>query len=242
MAAIPTRATWTDDLELAARRLGIISLAGFVTGLLVGGVGGRLAMFLLRVTSDPRLHGMVTDDGFIVGVVSSATVFLLGVTSALGLVLALAYAAVRGWFPPAARPWIAGAFLGLAGGADLVSARSIDFHVLEPLWLAVALFVAIPATYGVVVSLWLERRLARRRPPRSRALALLPLGVFLILGPFGVALALVLFAGWGMWRSTPWLPRAWRSAPVTWLGRVAIAAIAVSGAVELVRDVTDLAS
>ena len=112
--------------------------------------------------------------------------------------------------------------------------------MLEPLWLAVALFVAIPATYGMVLSLWLERRLARRRPPRSRALALLPLGVFLILGPLGVVLALLLVAGWGLWRATPWLARAWRSAPVTWLGRAAIVVIAVSGAVELVRDVADL--
>ena len=39
-----------------------------MAGLLVGGVGGRVAMLLLRLTSDPRLRGLETDDGFTIGV------------------------------------------------------------------------------------------------------------------------------------------------------------------------------
>ena len=59
--------------------------SGFITGLLIGGVGGRLAMFLLRLTSDPALRGRQTDDGFTIGVFSTETLFLLGVTAGLGV-------------------------------------------------------------------------------------------------------------------------------------------------------------
>jgi hypothetical protein len=34
----------------------------------------------------------------------------------------------------------------------------VDFTLLEPLWLAVALFVAIPALYGVLLALVVEAR------------------------------------------------------------------------------------
>lgn len=50
-------------------------LVGLVTGLLIGGVGGRLAMFVLRLTSSETLHGLETDDGFIVGSFTSDTFF-----------------------------------------------------------------------------------------------------------------------------------------------------------------------
>ena len=43
-------------------------------------------MLLLRLTSDPVLRGMKTDDGFTIGVVSTDTLFLLGVTAGLGIV------------------------------------------------------------------------------------------------------------------------------------------------------------
>ena len=41
-------------------------------------------MLLLRLTSDPALRGTQTDDGFTIGVFSTQTLFLLGVTAGLG--------------------------------------------------------------------------------------------------------------------------------------------------------------
>jgi hypothetical protein len=61
------------ELAGPAATLGAGVSAGFVAGVLIGGVGGRLAVLLLRVTSDPRLHGSQTDDGFTIGVVSTLT-------------------------------------------------------------------------------------------------------------------------------------------------------------------------
>ena len=46
------RLTWQDLASPGATLASGVS-AGFLTGLLIGGVGGRLAMFLLRLTSDP---------------------------------------------------------------------------------------------------------------------------------------------------------------------------------------------
>ena len=53
------------------RRLAVSTSAGAVAGLAIGGVGGRLAMLLLRLTSDPSLRGLPTDDDFTIGVISS---------------------------------------------------------------------------------------------------------------------------------------------------------------------------
>jgi len=72
-----------EDLRRPGATLGAGVSAGFVAGVLIGGVGGRLAMLALRLTSDPSLHGVLTDDGFTIGRVSLETLFLLGVTAGL---------------------------------------------------------------------------------------------------------------------------------------------------------------
>src|SRR3954465_12519168 len=73
--------------------------AGFLAGILIGGVGGRSAMLGLRLTPDPSLHGGLTDDGFTIGRVSAETLFLLGVTSGLGMAGGVFYLVVRRWIP-----------------------------------------------------------------------------------------------------------------------------------------------
>ena len=73
-----------QDLREPGATLGAGVSAGFLAGVLIGGVGGRLAMLALRLTSDPSLNGVSTDDGFTIGRVSLQTLFLLGVTAGLG--------------------------------------------------------------------------------------------------------------------------------------------------------------
>src|SRR5262245_33209394 len=70
--------------------------AGAVAGLLVGGVGGRLAMLLLRVTSPDSVVGLTSDDGFEIGVVSTQTFSLLFATTVLGGLAGAGYAGLRG--------------------------------------------------------------------------------------------------------------------------------------------------
>jgi hypothetical protein len=221
----------------AARAVGRVGLAGAVCGLLLGGVGGRLAMMLLRFTTGDRVVGVTSDDGFRIGVFSGETLFLLGVTAFLGLAGALVYGTGRRWVPPRWRAATYGALCGLVVGADIVKTEGIDFSLLAPLSLAIALFVAIPAVYGVAVSLWIERALASRRPPgRAAWLGYLPLAAFALLGPAGVALLVVILVGCAIWVSVPSLERIWRSAPAAWVGRVAIALVGVTSLVELIDD------
>src|SRR5262245_46818474 len=73
--------------------------AGVIVGLVVGGVGGRLAMLLLRLTSPDSVIGVESDDGFEIGVFSDQTMFLLQATAALGGTFGALYAALRPAIP-----------------------------------------------------------------------------------------------------------------------------------------------
>jgi hypothetical protein len=222
---------------LAAKRLGVAAAAGGLTGALVGGIGGRLAMLLLRLTSDPSLHGLDTDDGFTIGIVSSETTFLVMFAAVVGVVGGLVYLLVRMWLPARRRALLFGALTGLVGGAIVIRPGGVDFTVLEPLSLAVVLFVALPVAYGVAVSTLTERWLPHTRGTASKAwfavlvLALLP---FALLGPRGAPILLLVIgtavAGERL-MSARW---------TTWVGRTALVAIAAGAGIALVTDVLDV--
>lgn len=228
-------------MELAGvRRLAAAAATGAVAGVVIGGIGGRLAMLLLRLTSDPILRGLPTDDGFTIGVISTDTLFLLVLTAVAGAVGGVAYLAIRSWLPERARPWVAGGITGLVGGAAIIRPDGIDFTRLAPLWLAVAMFVALPAAYGVATSLLGERFLRdgsaimRSRPWPAGLVFLLPIG---LLGPAGIGLAIAALAVAFLGQRAPMLGTIWGSAPVTWLGRAALTGVAGIAFVVLARDV-----
>ncbi len=241
--SVTAPATWQDDLAAAARPLAAAMTAGFIAGLTIGGVGGRLAMFVLRLTSDPNLRGLETDDGFTIGVFSSATLFLLVFTALEGMVGGILYLAVRSWLPRRARPWVFGVITAVVGGALIMRPNGIDFTLLEPLGLAVAMFIALPAAYGVAVSLLAERLLLRRRAfggwrAGVAGLALLlPLGV---LGPLGLLVSVALLAIFAVGRGDPRIRSLWTSTPVVWIGRAGLLAVGALVAASLVRDVTEI--
>ena len=222
------------------RRFAASIAAGAVAGLAVGGVGGRLAMLLLRVTSDPSLHGLDTDDGFTIGVVSGETMFLLLATTMVGAIGGAVYFFARPVLPGASAAWSWGALGALVGGADLLRPGGIDFTLIEPQALAVALFVAIPALGAAATSVLAERWLARG--PRGFAwfLAFGPFLLFGLSGPSGLA-ALVVVVALAIAMPPTWV--AWRGAvpaAVVVAGRVVLAAVGAYAAVELVRDVLDI--
>ena len=82
---------WRTVLQGALSAISPGVLAGFVSGALVGGLGGRLAMFVLRLTSSDSLHGMQTDDDFTIGSLTGATLFLIAATAFLGILGGLLY-------------------------------------------------------------------------------------------------------------------------------------------------------
>ncbi len=214
-------------------------LPGVVCGAMIGGIGGRLAMFVLRVLSDDSLQGRDTDDGFAIGAVTNATLFLVIFAAVLGAVGGLVYLGVREWLSPRWRPVLFGLLGATVGGALVIHPDGVDFTLLDPLWLAVALFVLLPAGYGVALSVVTERvvRSTRWRRSRWRWVAVLPLGlVALAGGPFGLGLLLLMGLAVGADRSGR-VARLWRSAPVTWLGRGVVVAAIGGGAVLLAQDV-----
>ncbi len=215
---------------------------GLFCGALIGGIGGRLAMFILRLTSDDSLRGLKTDDEFTIGQFSGDTAFLVISTAVLGALGGLIYLGVREWLPPRWRA-VSFALLGATvGGALVIRPDGVDFTVLEPLALAVTMFVALPAAYGLLVGLLTERFMSSawsrqgrldlgwgpasrfrgaNRPDRRIALMLL----------FGVVVAA---------NRSGRVTTLWRSAPATWLGRGLLASAIGGSAVMLARDVADV--
>lgn len=239
MTTVAVRTPWNQELAVSARRLSSATIGGLVSGAVVGGFGGRVAMFVLRLTSSDSLHGLESDDGFIMGQVSSITLFLVMFTGVLGVLGALFYLAVRAWLPERRRAVLMGVFGGIVGGAAFIKTDGIDFRLLEPLPLAIALFVALPAAYGVAMSILVERRLrdATERSPWW-ALGLIPIIGLAFFGPSGLGVLVLVAAAWVVRRKAPSLASLWRSATVVWIGRAALLAVTAASLVALVRDIT----
>jgi hypothetical protein len=217
-------------------------------GALIGGLGGRIAMLVLRLTSDESLHGVETDDGFTIGVVSSQTTVLVVITAVLGTVGGLAYLLVRTWLPPGRRAFAFAALTGVVGGSLVIHPGGIDFTLLHPLWLAIVMFIAIPAAYGFAAATLVERWLGSTSTAFSRAwqvglvlagliLALLPV---LLRGVQGLIVALVIVLVITIGRRLPAAVGVLRSRPVVWLGRMGLLAIGVYAGVSLVSDVVEI--
>lgn len=226
-----------EDLKTVAYWISLGAAAGGLGGLLAGGVGGRVAMFVLRLTSDESVRGIQSDDDFTIGRFDLvSTLSLLAVTTLLGIVVGLVVVAGRPFFPKRGMPFAWALAGGFAGGGILVQQDGVDFTLLEPHWLAVAMFVAIPAV-GAGLIAWLTEIYPRfwwrrRKLTALAALAAIPMFIFF---PMAIIAA---FAG-GIWFLAMQWPRA-RCVP-GWLP-ARIAAIAVFGLVvtlgllDLVRD------
>jgi hypothetical protein len=173
--------------------ISLAAAAGGLGGALVGGIGGRLAMFLLRLTSDDSIRGLESDDGFIMGRFDLTDTLSLGlVTTVMGSILGLVMAFGRPFFPKRGMPFawaLAGALLG---GSLLISADGVDFTLLEPHWFAVLLFVLVPALGALAIASLIEvyhRFWWRHRPGTAVAsVAAIPALIFF---PIGIATAVV---------------------------------------------------
>ena len=228
-----------EEVRRPAVHLASAVWAGIITGGLIGGVGGRLAMFVLRLTSDPSLHGVETDDGFLIGSFTGSMVFLFILCVITGTVGALFYLVIRSWFPRAYRAPGMAIFMGAFGGATIIKPDGIDFTLVEPHALSVVFFIALPALYGYTVSVLTERFLDRKEErgrPWSSAAAILPLLGLGVLGPFGIIVLAVAFAGWMLARKFP-LNDIWHSRKVTVAARAVLAIVTCAMLATLVADI-----
>lgn len=245
VAQTSVRRPAAERWRVLASRLSSAALIGFLTGAIVGGLGGRLAMLVLRLTSEPSVRGLESDDGFTIGVVSGATMFLVMATAFLGVLGALVYLAIRPWIPERLRPWTFAPIAGVVGGALVIRPGGVDFTRLSPLWLAVAMFVALPAAYGFVLGLFVER--AMDRPVGRRWTSFVGLVLLVPVLPLPVTLGLrstvgfgvVVLAAAGLWFLSRGrgVAATWTSPIVVWPGRTVMAVLTALAGVELVRDV-----
>lgn len=223
----------------SVRRLAAILLAASICGILIGGVGGRLAMLLLA-RLNPEVTGQLSDDGFVMGrfgVVETLNLLVAGLF--LGVVGGLVYAVVRGlmigprWF----QVGCVGVGAGVVVAAAIVHRDGVDFVLLQPAWLAILLFVLIPGLYAVCLTLLAERWLAAgswfdRLPS---VIGLTPL-LFLL---FVLPVVPLLIFGWLVVQAVRMSPigvSALEHPATSWVGRIGLALVFAVGLQDLLAD------
>jgi len=239
---VVSQETWALTAERALRRLAALTWAGALLGLLIGGVGGRLAMMLLAKLN-PQATGVVSDDGFTMGQLSLQTFNLLAITTLIGVLGGGIYFVLRAlmigprWFE------VLCISLGPAVvvGSMLVNVEGVDF-TLEPTWLAIAMFAAIPGIYGALLTLVGERwiRPEGRFATGPRWLVALPLLLWVNpLAPFIGAMLLALAAVEAARRTTT--GHTVLSHPAwPWAARAALTVLFTFAFVDLARDTATL--
>lgn len=196
-----------DDTGLATRlaqstgrATGMVA-AALTAGFLVLGLGGRLMMRLLAVTSGDSVQGQLTDAEEIVGEVTvdgtiGFVLFIGGFGGLLGLGI---FVILRRWFPQhSLYAGLVGA--GIGGGlfarmSGLLDPDNFDFVILSPTWLAVLFALGLIVLYGLVFAVLVDRWAATwPRPSRSvKGIAgLLPLVVILPLVQVSVVVVLAI--------------------------------------------------
>lgn len=228
--------------ELVARRAVAVGCAALVPAVLIGALGGRLAMRYLA-SVNPEEGGFLTNDGFVVGqVTTTGTGLLLLSATQLTMVGAVVYMLVRPFLlgRGIARVALSASGFGLAAAALIVGPDGLDFTQIQPLWLAVALFVVMPVVVAGVFTALVERWLA----PDSwfltaSAARVLPLLVLWVLAGFALLVAVPLFLGALL---VAVLVRRPLAAPpaLRWAGRSAMVLIAGSGVWNLVSDTVEI--
>lgn len=239
-------ATNKDRYERLIEEMRVLIVAGIPVGVLVAGVGSRLAMLLLRITSPDRVIGITSDDGFTIGQITvggTYNLLLLGAT--VGIIGAGAYQMVAPWL--IGPTWFRRLTTGLASaavvGSMLVHADGIDFTLLKPTWLAIGLFVALPGVFGILIGSTVD---AVSKPDsgtvqgrRRWLLPLIAVGCF----PLTVLILIFAFAVVGFWVVVrePTLTRRLRGIPSYRLAaRSFWLLVAIAGLVALVRDIDAL--
>lgn len=228
-----------------SRTLSSAVLVGAGSGFLVGGVLGRLAMRLMTLTSPDELRGRITDDAAVVGDITlGGSIALALFTTFVGIVGGIGYLAARRALPHSriSRVLLFALLSMSVGGALLLHDHpSFDFSTLQPTWLAVALFLALPIVYGLLVAIGIEwsaqpdswiQRLPLPLPVITAALISIP-AIPLVLPACLLAFAI---------RLVPVLYRLWSSRLVTITAVVLYTLLVAWGLYGIAADVYSMAT
>ena len=140
-----------------ARHITIAGFSGLITGVLVGGIGGRLFMRIAGAIAGDVAQGRTTEAGFTVGEVTVEGT--LGLVIFIGIFSGFAVATYYVMF----FPWVAWArrwrgvvfgligFAGASATSDLLNPDNIDFVILANEPIVVGMIVLLFVAFGVVI-------------------------------------------------------------------------------------------
>lgn len=214
------------------------TVAAIVAGLLAGGIGGRLVMRILALTSPERRGALTANENVIGEFTLEGTIGLIVFTTLFSVPFGWLYVVIRRWLPGAGatRALLYGLALTAMMGWTLIDNNNRDFFILRPRALAVGLFLALPLLYGLIVASVhgpLERFYERRTLRFPDVVAFVPvliLTIGFIALPF---VAAAFLAGLQRERSDR-LRRALGSARSFAVGRTLIAVASAAGLAALV--------
>ena len=182
-----------------ARHAVAVGIAGLVSGVLIGGVGGRLLMRIAAVAATERVDGRLTEAGARVGEITlgGSLAIVLGLGLLTGGIGAVLFVVTERWLAWAGRYRGAafGVFLLLIGSAtsDALDPDNFDFALVGNQGLVVGMFVALFVAYGALISPLssaIENRLPDVRPEQWLRTG----GVYVVLALFGLQFAAPLVA------------------------------------------------
>lgn len=148
-------------IALRLARLGAVGLvSGAAAGVIIGGIGSRLAMRFIALANN-ELDGLRTENGNIAGELTlDGTLDLIAFGGIfLGILGGFIYVTVRRWVPGSGL-WKGVAFgvlLFSVTGSLVIDDENRDFKLFDPPALTIGLFALLFPGYGIVVSLLVER-------------------------------------------------------------------------------------
>jgi hypothetical protein len=220
----------------------LLVVGGVFGGAVLIGVGSRAAMLILRVTSPDDVHGVTSDDGFVIGRVTLAGTYnLMLIGASFGIIGAGAYLMVSRWLigPLWFRRLTTGLAAGAVVGSMLIHADGVDFSRLGPTWFAIGLFIALPAMFGWLIGSIVD---SVRRPDSwtatGRTRWVLPL---VLIACFPLTAVVLIFAApivgaWVVVSDLGVVQRVRRSVPHALVIRAVWLSVAVVGLVAVVND------
>jgi hypothetical protein len=239
------------------REIAVGGIAALLTGIVVGGIGGRIVMRVATLLV-PDAAGLTTENGNRIGTFTlegSFALLLFGGIAA-GVVAASIWVIVRPWLPGArGTRMLASIPVAIAFGTSLlIEADNIDFAILhhDPAVVAsLVILIAIAGPAIVLVDDWLDRRLpaiATGREPATvvytvvAAVGLLVTLAMTVPGMYQIGgLLLVLpIAAVGLATLALWARRVRGEEPgpeLRWIGRGALSVAVVIGLADALGDI-----
>ncbi len=177
------------------RRVALLGVASVISGVLVGGVLGRIVMRISALAAGPEMVGRLTENGnrvgeFTIGGTLALIIFVGVFSGVAGSVAVVGSDPWLQWLGPIQGVGFGVVVLAVTGGQGPFD--SVDFLILDPPALNVAMFVGLHFIFGLAVSgvYWL----ANRRLPPAQDREQVGYLVVTSLGTIALLLVIALFA------------------------------------------------